>query len=164
MSSSTVVEIDPASVSPDLKVVLTKAKRIAVITVDPSVSYFAEALERQGGFEVSAVEAGKLSTPSQTRAAMRDVCDKKKTDVVLAVTSGKTNTGGSTAAAMLVGRAIVDLSSNVEVLRCVDKWQGGFAATIKLNQGAYNMDQVKISQTVGEEFAKAYLRMLGKQL
>lgn len=160
--SSTVVEID--SVSPELKAVLTKAKRVAVITNDPSISSFAESLERQGGFEVSAIEAGKISTPSQTRTAMREACDKKKADVVLAATSGKTDTQGSTAAALLIGRSVVNLSSNVEVLRCTDKWQGTFAAKIKLNQGAYNMDQVKISQIVGEEFAKAYLKILGKQL
>jgi hypothetical protein len=161
-SSSTVAEIDPASVTPELKSVLTKARRLAVITNDPSISYFAAALDRKGGFEVSAIEATKTPTPSQTRALMKEVCDKKKTDVVLAATSGKTDTQGSTAAALLIGRSIIDISSNVEVLRCADKWQGNFTTKVKLNQGAYNMDQVKISQTVGEEFAKAYLKMLDR--
>lgn len=157
------VTIDPATVSQELITALQKAKRIAVISNDPSVAYFAEQLERKGGYEITAEEPPKSATPSQRRAVMREVCDKKRPEIVISPSAGRSDAGtASTFASALIGRAIVDLSSDVDVLRCNDKWQSSFSAKIRLNQGAYNMDQTKTAEVIGDEFAKAFLAMLGK--
>ena len=157
------VTIDPATVSPELKAALQKAKRIAVISNDPSLAYFAESLERKGGYEITSEDPPKSATPSQRRAVMRDVCDKKRPELVISPSAGRSDAGtSSTITGMLVGRAIVDLSSEVEVLRCADKWQSSFSAKINLNQGVTNMDQTKTAEVIGDEFAKAFLAMAGR--
>ena len=157
------VTIDPASVSPELKIALQKVKRLAIISNDPSVAYFAESLERKGSFEITAEDPPKSATPSQRRAIMREVCDKKRPEMVISPSAGRSDAGtSSTFKAMLTGRAILDLSSEVDVLRCADKWQSTFSAKINLNQGAYNMDQTKTAQIIGDEFAKAFLVMAGR--
>jgi hypothetical protein len=157
------VTIDPATVSPDLVTALQKSKRIAVISNDPSVAYFAEHLERRGGYEITAEEPPKSATPSQRRTVMREVCEKKRPEMVISPSAGRSDAGtAATFASALIGRAIIDLSSEVDVLRCSDKWQSSFSAKIKLNQGAYNADQTKTAEIIGDEFAKAFLAMLGR--
>lgn len=152
------VVIDPVTVSPELKAAVQKAKRIAVVSGDPSVTYFAEELERKGGYEITAEDPPKSATPSQRRAVMREVCDKKRPELVMSFSAPKSDAGtSSTVTGMLTGRAVTNLTSDAEVLRCVDKWQGSFAAKISINQGVYNSDQTKLAEVIGTEFAKAFL-------
>jgi hypothetical protein len=161
-SNNTVV-IDPATVSPEVRKAFATSKRLAVISNDPSVPYFAEALDRSGAYEVTAEEPPKVTTPTQRRALMRDICGRRTSDLVLSGTQGQSNAGtGASVGGVLTGRLMTDTDYTVELLRCSDRWTGSFPARVKLSQGVYNLDQGKISQYLGEEFAKAVLELGGK--
>lgn len=161
--SSNSVSIDQTAITADMQRTFQQAKIMAVVSSDPSTPYFADALDRSGACEVIAEEPPKTATPSQRRQIMRTVCDQKRADMVMSASAGQTTAGvGSTMTAVFLARSTADIDYTVDVLRCSDRWQGSFPAKVKINQGLMNMDQVKVTQTLGIEFANAIAKLGGK--
>lgn len=165
VSSSNEMELDWTTITPELRQALARAKTLTVLSNDPSITYMAEYLDQKGDYEVRMQEPPKGATPSQRRDLMRKTCaGPERTDLVLSPSAGTSDAGSgvSNAGAMLLGRAIVNQTTSVEVLRCRDNWQNKFSATLKLNQGVFNMDKTKIAEVIGQESAKALLQIAGK--
>lgn len=163
VSGSNNVTIDEQTVSPELRNALKSSKRIAFLSLDPAVGYMAEYLDSNSNYEISAEEPPKGATPSQRRAMAREICEKGKTDIVLAPgnPSSDAGSGVSNVGAMLLGRAIVNTKVVTDVLVCRSAKTDRFSYTINLNQGVFNMDSTKVSQVVGEEAGKAFLQFVG---
>lgn len=159
------VEIDQTTVTPELRNTMAQTKKLAVLSIGPSISHMAEVLDSKGAFDVTAEEPPKGATPSQRRTMAQEICAKKKPDIVIAPSTGTTDSGSaaSNVGAMFLGRAIVDMKINTEVLRCRDGWRHTFTSTIKLNQGLWNTDRAKVDQVIGEEAAKSLMQLAGKQ-
>ena len=156
--------VDEASVSPELRTSLASARKLTFIGTDKSDSYMAEYLDRNGAFVAELEEAPKGSTPSQTRKLMQGICARKdKPDMVFSSSLGESDAGtGTTLKGIFTGRTELKVAGVLNFLRCKDNWATSIKARVELNQGNFNADQTKMSQVVGQEAAKAIMRLAGK--
>lgn len=164
LPSNNKVTIDETTVSPELKDSLSKAKRLAFLATDKADTYVGEYLEENAGYEVSLVETSKVATLSQKRRQMETICSgSDKPDLVFAGSSGEANAStGTTLTALVTGRTDFDVTGINEVLRCRDNWKTQFSMREEISQGIYNADQTSMERIVGQEYAKALMRLAGK--
>jgi hypothetical protein len=158
-------EVDPATITPELKAAFTRAKSLTVLSTDVSVTHMAEYLDDKNAYVVKMVEPPKGSTPSQRREFMTTVCrSANRGDLILSpsASSSDAGSGASNMGAMLLGRVMMNLTNTVEVLRCSDNWRAKFGGKLSLSQGTMNMDQLKTDQVIGIEVAKAIMQLGGK--
>jgi hypothetical protein len=163
--SSNKFEIDMATISPELKAAFSNAKSLTVLSTDATVVYMAEYLDKRGIFEVKMVEPPKGATPSQRRTLMRNTCrGNDRADLILSPSAGNTDAGSGTSnvGALLLGRAVANITHDVEVFRCRDNWGGKFTGKTSINQGFFNMDEAKINEILGTEIAKSIAQIAGK--
>ena len=65
--------------------------------------------------------------------------------------------------ALLIGRVMIENAQTIDLLRCRDRMQSKFTFKTKMNQGAYNMGQLKIKEELGKLSAKELLKLVGKE-
>ena len=160
------VKIDNSTVDPGLKITLANARKLVFLGTEDSTElpYMAEYLELDGGYEVSIEQVPSIYTPSQTRKLALKVCrNADKPELVFSSSNPETDAGtGTTMRAIFTGRAKFDMNGRVSVLRCRDSWNSEFSVTVTIDQGMYNVDQSKMSELLGREFARAFLEMAGR--
>jgi len=164
MSGDNKFVIDQSTVTAELKSALSQSKRITLVGGDPSDTYMAEYLDKNGAWQVEIEEQPKSSTPSQRRKLMDNICSRSdRPDLVMSSSAGESDAGtGATLKGLATGRVSVKFTGTVELLRCRDKWKGQFNASVDMDQGIYNLDQTKMNQVIGQEAAKALMRLAGK--
>lgn len=165
MEQQNQVEIDPSMITPELRAAFANSRKLTVLGSEAHVVYMAQHLDEQGDFEVRTAELAKGATPSQRREQLRNVRAVRSPAPDLALSPAAPTSdagGGSTATALLLGRDRKNLTSQVETLRCSDGKPMRFTIQAKIDQGFYNMDQTQIDQVIGQEAAKALMRLAGK--
>lgn len=158
--------IDESTVTPEFRQIFRKSKTI--IALAPPASHVvliptAEYLDAQGAFEMRLKEIPASIAPAQRREAMRDACSgRNRPDLVMAFSSASLDSGGGKSiAGMFAGRAMVEYTSTTYVQHCKSRWEGAFGEKLKMNQGAFNLDKHEVYRVLGQDFAKALMRIAG---
>lgn len=164
MPSRHEVIVDESTVEPELKKALAQAKKLTLIASDKSDNSAAIYLEKQGGYEVDVVGFPGVPTPSSIRKYMETICvGSHNPDLVIyRLFDAPVMGSGVVIQALMTGRASIESPGTSDVLRCRDMWKTHFSLRAEINQGVHNVDQVNMDQTLGNEYAKALMRIGGK--
>jgi len=164
LPSDNKVIVDETTVTPELKIALSEARKLTFFSSDQSDTFTAEYLEQHGGYEVTLEDPPKAASPSQKKKLMGAVCKQaNRPDLVFSFSSTESDAGGGTVLrGVVTGRAKFNLTVLSDVVRCRDKWTSQFSVRAEMSQGIYNADSTKMSQVIGVEFAKALMQLAGK--